>query len=295
MKKAILSFFVVFIICLSFLPLVDKISYENNDKFLKRATATFVIAKGMNGVISFLQGTQIEGGFIFVGATFSIGELLDPLNDMVERFSWVMLASSIALGIEKILIQIGGAEALKYLFLGVGVLLFFTIWFEKLSIFRNWVFKIFLILAIVRFIMPLSEIINMQIYSHITQSTYNQAKESLQNTKDELNSVKNDIKKDTTNDQTIANPLKIRENFIDKALEAFNGKYNSIKKSVVQTFDFSVEKKINDLLDKVEASYDDMKLLMSIFIFQTILFPFLTLWLGYKIVSFIILKDRVLK
>ena len=51
-----------------------------------------------------------------VGVTLSIGELLDPFNDMVERFSWVMLLTSVSLGIQKILLIFGGK-----LFLKIGV------------------------------------------------------------------------------------------------------------------------------------------------------------------------------
>ena len=70
-------------------------------RHLKKAIATFAIAKTLNASISFLQGTEIEGSLVFASATFSVGEILDPLNDLVERFSWIMLASAVALGIEK--------------------------------------------------------------------------------------------------------------------------------------------------------------------------------------------------
>ncbi len=272
MKKIILSLFIIASIGISFVPFIDEISYENNDKFLKRATITFAVAKGMNGVISFLQGTEIGGSVVFANATFAVGELLDPLNDMVERFSWVMLASSVALAIEKILIQLGAAESLKYIFLGVGVFLLLSLWFRSLSLFQSVSLKIFLILALTRFIMPVTEFANTQIYSHITQSGYESSNSSLQETDMELRQVKEDIKKVQNMDD--------------------GGGISSFFKNPIKR----IKSSIDAMLDKLERSYEDMKTLMAIFIFQSILIPLLSLWLGYKIVLFVLFsKNEFLK
>lgn len=267
MKKSILSIFIVFAICVSFLPFIDKISYENNDKLFKRSIATFAIAKGLNGVISLLQGTEIGGSVVFANATFSVGEILDPLNDMVERFSWVMLASSIALGVEKILIQISGTFLLKYLFCSFGALLLLTMWYEKLSILKPWLLKIFLILMLVRFVMPITEFVNEQIFTNFTSTTYNDAKKSLAYTQNVLENTHKTISKADKKNKTILDSLS-------------------------STFDFSLEEKFQNLKTKLNKSYENMLSLMIIFIFQTILFPLFTIFICYKSIIFILLKNR---
>ena len=35
-----------------------------------------------------------------VGVTLTIGEVLDPLNDLVERFAWLALVASVSLGLQ---------------------------------------------------------------------------------------------------------------------------------------------------------------------------------------------------
>ncbi len=271
-KKILLSLFIAVSVGISFLPSIDEVSLQNNDVFLKRATIAFAVAKGMNGAISFLQGTEVGGSVVFANATFAVGELLDPLNDMVERFSWVMLASSVALGIENILIQLGAAQGLKYIFLGFGVFLGLTLWLKRLNIFSSLGLKIFLILALCRFIMPVTEFANTQIYAYFTKTKYENSSLSLQKTNKDLVYMKNDIAK--ANDA---------------------GSKSSIS-SFFKNPTKSVRSNIDAMLNKLEKSYEDMKNLMVIFIFQSILIPILSLWLGYKMLLFILSsKNEFLK
>ena len=68
-----------------------------------RALITFAVARTLNGVISVAQGTEVAvepGG---VGVNFSVGEVLDPINDLVERFSAVMLVATSSLGLQNVL------------------------------------------------------------------------------------------------------------------------------------------------------------------------------------------------
>ncbi len=61
-----------------------------------RALATFAIARTINGVISVIQETQV-GFSVGVSTTVAPGQLLDPLNDLIERFSTAALIAATAL------------------------------------------------------------------------------------------------------------------------------------------------------------------------------------------------------
>ena len=79
---------------------VDSLSKNYIENALKNALVTIVIARSLNGVISVAQGTEVAlepGG---IGVSFSVGEILDPINDMVERFSSVMLFAASSLGLQ---------------------------------------------------------------------------------------------------------------------------------------------------------------------------------------------------
>ncbi|HHH38205.1 MAG TPA: hypothetical protein ENK50_01345 [Sedimenticola sp.] len=59
----------------------------------ERTLEAFALARGINAVISVIQNAEI-GFTLGVSATLSPGEILDPVNDLIERFSLVMLVAS---------------------------------------------------------------------------------------------------------------------------------------------------------------------------------------------------------
>lgn len=72
---------------------------------LERALLAFAVARGLNGVISVAQGTEIAVQPAGVGVTFAPGQVLDPVNDLVEQFSSVMLFAAASLGLQKLLLS----------------------------------------------------------------------------------------------------------------------------------------------------------------------------------------------
>ena len=81
---------------------------------LKRALISFATARALNAVISVAQGTEITLQ-IGVGATLAPGQVLDPVNDLVEQFSTLMLGASISFGVQRALIAIGGHASVSLL------------------------------------------------------------------------------------------------------------------------------------------------------------------------------------
>ena len=82
---------------------------------LKRALASFAAARALDAVISVAQGTQIAlepGG---VGVVLAPGQALDPINDLVEQFSTLMLLASVSFGVQRVLIAIGSHVAVSVL------------------------------------------------------------------------------------------------------------------------------------------------------------------------------------
>src|SRR5690349_11898669 len=82
------------IVALAWLKPLDHGAETHVKAGLARALATYAVARTINGVVSVAQETGVAvqpGG---VGMTFAPGQLLDPLNDLVEQVSSVMLAVS---------------------------------------------------------------------------------------------------------------------------------------------------------------------------------------------------------
>ena len=87
---------------LAWTGLLDRYSENYLDEALINAGVIFGTARGINALVSVLQGTEIDA-FVL---TVSIGELLDPINDLIERFSGAMLFALGSLAAQKILLQL---------------------------------------------------------------------------------------------------------------------------------------------------------------------------------------------
>lgn len=88
---------------------LDRLADEQVDAGLKRALASFAAARALNAVLSVAQGTELSVQPAGVGLNFAPGQVLDPINDLVEQFSLLMLGASIAFGLQRGLIAIGAS------------------------------------------------------------------------------------------------------------------------------------------------------------------------------------------
>ena len=92
----------------SWLSPLDSPATDQVDAGLKRALISFAAARVLNGAISVVQGTQVAVQPFGLGVTLTVGQVLAPVSELVKHFSDLMLAASIAFGIHKVLIAIGG-------------------------------------------------------------------------------------------------------------------------------------------------------------------------------------------
>jgi len=144
----------ILVLGLAWLGPVDKLADAQSEAGLKRALATFAAARVLNGVISVAQGTEVAvepGG---VGVTFAPGQVLDPVNDLIEQFSTLMLTASVSFGVQKALVLIGGHWAVSAL-LTVLVLSWVGWRLFGRSLPPNSLGRALLLLILVRFAVPM--------------------------------------------------------------------------------------------------------------------------------------------
>ena len=122
--------------------ILDSTARAQAQPALERALIAWGIARGLNGVISIAQGTEIALQPAGIGITLTAGQILDPLNDLVERFSWLALFAAASLGTQILLTEIFQAAWLNALIsITVGVYLVCLWWkpdvaprFQKLMV-----------------------------------------------------------------------------------------------------------------------------------------------------------------
>lgn len=97
----------------SWLAPLDAPAMTQVDAGLKRALLSFASARAVSGVISVVQGTQIDVMPAGIGATFAPGQVLGPINEMVKHFSDLMLVASVSFGVQKVLINMSSYWAIS--------------------------------------------------------------------------------------------------------------------------------------------------------------------------------------
>lgn len=173
---------------LALFNVTDKPGEAYLEQSLQRALITFATARALNGVISVAQGTQIALEPAGVGVNFSPGEILDPINDLIERFSWVMLAASSSLGIQKLMLSIGAwwpVTVLLVMALGTAV---WGQWRGAWSqpVFRQVVGRLLVFVLLLRFAVPLISLGGELIYTQFLAPTFSQASAELEATHEEV-------------------------------------------------------------------------------------------------------------
>lgn len=190
-RRWILIIGLVLTIALSLLPVVDRQADGDYDELFKRALVTFALARTLNGVISVVQGTEVDLAPAGVGMTLTPGEILDPVNDLVERFSWIMLAATTSLGVQNILLDMSGWWGVRLVTasLGLGALLLLLWPGAERDGLRRILLRAFLISLFLRFAVPVLLIANDVVYDLFLEPRYEQSTEIIRSASQELETL----------------------------------------------------------------------------------------------------------
>ena len=166
------------LVVLSSFSTVDRIAEREYEQLFQRALVTFALARTLNGVISAVQGTELALQPAGVGVTLTPGEILDPVNDLIERFSWIMLTATLSLGVQQILIDAGQWWGMKLLVALLAMAWLAIRWRRQqrnaksgLQI-ETILLRALLIMLFLRFAVPMAMIANEAVYDLFLDSRY---------------------------------------------------------------------------------------------------------------------------
>ena len=126
---------------------VDNLAAYVNGESIKDAAIIYGVARSINGVISLIQSAEIGA---IVGSVRP-GELLDPMNDLIERFSSVMAWSLSSLVLQKVLLSVFSSYSFKVIFTVCCALMFILKWLPLSAHFVARAWSLLLIVASLRF------------------------------------------------------------------------------------------------------------------------------------------------
>ena len=260
--KVFISVLLILTLILSLGFSVDESAMKLQDEAFDRAMIAFASAKGLNAIISLIQGTELSLTPVGIGLNFSVGEVLDPFNDMVERFSWVMLASTVSLGIQKIILLLSSKMFLQITIMISTIASLIFLWFKALH--GRWFFilpfKILLLLLILRFGAITSIYTTQYLYESTLHVEYVNSSKILIDTQSKL--------EDIHNKNTTMAGVKKETHWYELDVSA---------KDIVKKL--NVSEQLDNLEENISEASKNIITLITIFIIQTIIMPLLFLWL----------------
>lgn len=254
-------------IVLAFFAPLDKYGKDYLDSAFERSLLSFAVARGLNGVLSVAQGTEFAIQPAGVGINFSPGEILDPVNDLVERFSMVMLLSSSSLGMQKILLFMSGWIWLSIGFAVVALVYGASFWRGNTSdyVSRKILSRVFLFMFLMRFTVPVIALLNEWVFEAFLIDQYNYASVELKKASDEISSINNESTASLEQPEDENTSVGI----LGQAVRLYN--------SALEQVDF--DKRLGRYIQAAEEVSENTINLIVVFVLQTIVFPLLFLWL----------------
>lgn len=147
--KGALSLCMLFALVGNWLPQLDAMTQTYLSDTISSNVIVFSVVRTLNGVISIVQSAEVGVGIAGVG----IGEIFDPVNDLIERFSGLLLVTLSALGIQQVLLLFTTSLAMKYLFTLFAGIVFVLLWWKP-SALRFWL-HVALVIFLLRFLLTL--------------------------------------------------------------------------------------------------------------------------------------------
>ncbi len=282
---------VLVVVALSWLRPISNAADAYVDEGLKRSLISFASARALNGVISVLQGTQVAVSPLGFGVSLTVGEALDPINDLVEAFSSVMLMASVAFGVQKLLLAIGSNWAVSATLTLIALAWAFLFWKDRSP---QWLFRLVGILLFIRFVMPVATIGSAMMFNNFASAKYSESQTALDTTTKDLQALAPSARVATDQDdrpsQPAANPAEAEKaaseesskpSFIQRmwqgTKDAATGTVATIKE-VVKDPSETFRRKYEGIKQAAETAVERMITLIGIFLMQTVIVPMLLLF-----------------
>jgi len=239
-----------------FKPL-EIVATQHIDAGLKRALVSFGTARALNAIISVAQGTELAiepGG---VGVKLAPGQILRPINDLVEQFAELMLAASVAFGVTKVLISIGSYWVVSLL---LSAFALGWIWFRWRG--RDspvWLARVLFVLLLVRFAVPLVTVGSDTLFQRFLNGDYEVSQNTIDGNTGQLATLNPPVGESNTG----------------------TGVGERIKRWWSQNID-SVGARLEKLKQVASQVTEHIVKLIVVFLMQTLVMPLLLFWALYR-------------
>jgi hypothetical protein len=268
----LLSILLLLAVILSSVSSVDRIAEADHKALFQRALITFALARTLNGVISAVQGTEIALQPAGVGVTLTPGQILDPVNDLVERFSVIMLGATLSLGIQQVFLDVGQWWGVRVLVAVLGLL---WLWARMVKVTRphsplgnseQTLLRVFIIVFFLRFAVPVAMIANEALYGLFLESRYQESAQVIETAGMQIEKVS-------------ARPLVEEPDEEASLFETLERALDSARETL------DIKRRVEYIKERAADVVEHMIQLSVVFILQTGILPIAFLWLFLQLLK----------
>jgi len=322
MKKIIISIILILTIILAWSKVLDVHAKDYNIETTKDVITTLAITRSINAALSVVQNSSLLLG-VGVQVDMAIGQVVNPINDFLDRFSWILLFALISLGIQDFIIVLAQTPILNGLLTISIFLVIFS--FYKRYTFSDIVYKFMIFLIFIRFSIPIIDIANGYIYKTMMQNQiitiqeknqkFNKELQSLLPTQTvELNNLRQKLDKlkakrvkvldKSTQNLTYFDKLKAKLNYNNSNISSNDKKLLSELDTKIKLIEIKIDKVDINPIDKIKLFIKTVEHNMDMFFMQSytaiilfltrgIVFPILFLWILLRLFRELKVKDEL--
>lgn len=173
------------------IPVLDRHADQYFNDAIQKAGLAYATTRVLNASISVIQNSELRlepGG---VGLTIAAGQVVDPIDDMTERLSDVLVTAIASLGIQRLLHQMS-VSLVPYGLAFVFVALSALFWLEKwqTGTLREYLLGATTLIIVARLFLPASALVNEFLYQNYFRDDIVAARKNLALASRELDKLK---------------------------------------------------------------------------------------------------------
>ncbi len=162
------------------LPILDSKTDAYFSEAITSAGVAYATCRVINASVSVVKGSSLNLEPAGIGVTLAVGQALDPIDDMTERVSDVLVTAITSLGVQKLAFEIGvsiAPQLLAVFLLIFSILIMFEP--ERIAPLRKTLMRLMFFVLIARFALPISAMANNYLQDHFFSEKISSANHEL--------------------------------------------------------------------------------------------------------------------
>lgn len=256
-------------------PVLDTAADDYFNEAITKAGIAYATCRVVNASVSIVKDSSLQLQPAGVGISLAVGQALDPIDDMTERLSDVLVTAITSLGIQKLVYEIGVSLAPQIFAIFLFILSVLS-WFEndRLATLQKMLLRFMLLIFVARFCLPISAVSDAYLHKHFFAEQISAAENGLLASSAELDKLKD---------------FSLPE--IDGLLGTIENSASFLKRKSIE-FKNALAATVSNTGIIVESLLKLTFLYVGIILIQVIILPLLSFWFLVKMANAILYTDK---